>query len=185
MLKRITSILGSAAVALLLAAQFVAATQVLYRTPQQLGAESELVVMGKVESVESFWNDSRTKILTEARVTVSDRYKGSAPGVVSVMQLGGVVGKVRMSVHGSLQWHEGEEVVLFLEPFRNGSYQVAGFTQGKFNVQRDPVTGQTFVVRPATEGVQLVGAPGGSTTDASRTRKQTVNSFINDALGRR
>ena len=58
-------------------------------------------------------------------------------------------------------------MILFLEPFQNGSYQVSGFTQGKFNVQRDPDTGQAFLVRPASEGVQLVGAPDGD----ARTRR--------------
>jgi len=183
--KRRATFLGAAVLALIIAAEYAAATQVLYRTPQQLGVDSELVVMGKVQSVESYWNESKTKILTETRVTVSDAYKGGTRGVVTVMQLGGVVDNVRMTVHGALQWDVGEEVVLFLEPFQTGTYQVSGFFQGRFKVERDPRTGDAYVVRPASSDVQLVGAPDGVDRDASRTKQQSVDAFINDALGRR
>ena len=184
-MKRLASFLGAAVLALSFVTQLAFATQVLYRTPQQLGVDSELVVMGKVQSVESYWNESKTKILTEARIEVRDTYKGAARGVVSVMQLGGVVGNVRMTVHGAVQWHSGEEVVLFLEPFQNDSFQVSGFSQGKFKVERDPDTGVAFITRPESGDVQLIGAPDGDARAASKTKRQSIDSFIGEALGRR
>jgi hypothetical protein len=174
------------ALIVLIAAVAVDATQVLYRTPQELGKESVLVVQGQVTGVESYWNDTHTKIFTEARISVAESFKGDGGGVLRVVQLGGVVGNVRMTVHGAIQWHAAEEVVLFLEPSLPGMYQVAGFTQGKFDIERDPDTGLAYVKRPAQEGVQLVGGPDDDGGPAVSTLKRVpVSRFIDDALGRR
>jgi len=172
------------AVIVLIAAVAVDATQVLFRTPQELGKESILVVQGRVTGVESYWNESHTKILTEAHVSVDESFKGDAGRSLRIVQLGGVVGNVRMTVHGAIQWHAGKEVVLFLEPALPGTWQVAGLSQGKFDIERDPETGLAYVKRPSQEGVQLVGRP--DEGPAVSTLKQVpVRRFIDDALGRR
>jgi len=183
-MKRFAPVIGAVVLALAVTTVVVHATQVLFRSPRQLGVESALVVQGRVTSVQSYWNPSRTKILTETRVAVDETFKGTRAGVVTVMQLGGVVDNVRMTVHGALQWHEGEEVVLFLEPFDPGRYQVSGFTQGKFNVERDPRTGDAYVRALAQRDVELVGAPGAETGAIVKPRKMRVAAFIADALGR-
>lgn len=172
------------ALIVLIAAVAVEATQVLYRTPRELGNESVLVVQGRVSGVESYWNDTHTKILTEARISVDESYKGDGGRSLRVVQLGGVVGNVRMTVHGAIQWHAGTEVVLFLEPAMPGTYQVAGLTQGKFDVERDPDTGLAYVRRPSQEGVQMVGRPDEGPA-VSTLKRVPVQRFIDDALGRR
>jgi len=169
---------------LVFAAVGLNATQVLYRTPQQLGAESELVVQGRVSSVQSYWNDTHTKIFTEATVSVAETFKGQGAGVVRVVQLGGTVGHVRMNVHGALQWSSGEEVVLFLEPGAQGAYLVAGYTQGKFHVERDGLNGEAYITRPAVTDVELVGGADADVSVLSRQTNVTVTKFINDALKR-
>jgi hypothetical protein len=172
------------ALTVLTAAAAVDATQVLYRTPQELGKESVLVVQGRVSGVESYWNDTHTKILTEARIAVDASFKGDGGRSLRVVQMGGVVGNVRMTVHGAIQWHAGQEVVLFLEPSLSGAYTVSGFTQGKFDVERDPDTGLAYVRRPAQEGVQMVGRPDDGPA-VSTLKRVPVQRFIDDALGRR
>jgi hypothetical protein len=166
-----------------LAAAAAQSTQVLYRTPQQLGAESDLVVHGRVSAVRSYWNQDHTKILTEASVAVEESFKGDAVSTVRVVQLGGVVGHVRMTVHGALQWRAGEEVVLFLEPATPGAYQVSGFTQGKYHVERDADDGRAYVRRAAQTDVELVGATSDAELPArSQIQRVTLRQFINDAL---
>jgi hypothetical protein len=164
----------------------VEATQVVYQSPQQMGSESALVVRGRVTGTRSFWNESNTKILTETTVNVDETYKGSGVPTVSVVQLGGVVGNARMTVHGALSWKPGEEVLLFLEPRRQGGHRVSGFSQGKFDIERDPVTGEAFVVHPALEGVDVQGAPpDGTERFPARAEKTPLEQFVNQALGRR
>jgi hypothetical protein len=159
------------------------ATQVIQRTPQELAQESELVVDGKVASVRSYWNDDRSKIFTEAVVTVGSIYKGASAQSVRVVQLGGVVGNVRMTAHGALQWKKGEEVLLFLEPSVPGAFQVAGFSQGMYMIERDPRTGKTFVkyaAPAATEDAKATAT--GAQASAPVTGWPTLEQFLDSAL---
>ncbi|MCK5406938.1 MAG: hypothetical protein KAJ37_05775 [Candidatus Krumholzibacteria bacterium] len=184
-MNRFTKVLGASVLALTLVAPLARATQVLYRTPQQLGTESALVVSGKVTQVRSYWNESRTKILTEARVAVDESYKGVAGNTVRVVQLGGVVGHVRMSVHGALSWRPGEEVLLFLEPLKGGDWQVSGFSQGKFRVVRDH-NGTPLIQNAPDSGVEVLGAPGAEdAVPRVRNPRVELNDFVNQALGRK
>jgi hypothetical protein len=167
------------------------ATQVAYMTHRQLGDGSQLVVRGEVVDVRSYWNEKKTKIFTSARVAVAETYKGSGGGTIDVVQLGGVVGNVKVTVQGALSWTPGEEVVLFLEPVASGSagpasYQVSGFSQGKFNVTRDARTGKAYVHRPELQDIELLGAPSaGHATPISKVENVPIEQFINEALGRR
>jgi hypothetical protein len=173
-------------VILLLPGSSVLATQVLHRTPAQLGQQSTLVVRGRVTNVESYWNTSRTKIFTRTSVAIDETYKGRPVGAVTVVQMGGVVDGVRVTVAGALAWRQGEEVVLFLEPYEAGSFHIAGFSQGKFEVERDPDSGEPFVRQPAVDGVEYMRiSPTGDNVPAqvSVTTKMPIAQFINRALG--
>ncbi len=161
------------------------ASQVIYKSPQQLGDESVLVVRGRVQSVESYWNSKQTKIFTRTRISVDETYKGSAHPTIDIVQMGGVVGNVKVTVQGALQWKVGEEVLLFAEPYDERSFQVSGFFQGKFKIERDPATGIAYVDAPASEGVSLLGEP--PTQRPSRAwlnQRATLEQFVGQALGR-
>jgi hypothetical protein len=136
-----------------------------------------------VTDVSSYWNQSGTKILTRTRISVEDTYKGTSGRSIDVVQLGGVVGHVRMTVHGALTWAPGEEVLLFLEPHQGGNWRVTGFFQGKYNVVRDR-NGRPFIENAPGGGSGLVGAP--SAGGQSRTSGTVaLDEFVNQALGRR
>jgi hypothetical protein len=180
-MKRFATILGASFLALVLAATATLATQIEYRSPRELGGESSLVVRGKVGSVRSFWNDTRTKVFTETTVIVDETYKGQRISAINVRQLGGVVGRVRVNVDGAPSWRVGEEVLLFLEPFDGTSYQVAGFSQGKYTIERDPRTGEPFVRGPSLGDVELIGAPEGGRPRSEDGRMQ-LDAFIDGAL---
>lgn len=182
-MQRVLTILGIPAIALVLVASAADATQVLYRTPQQLGGDASLVVDGRVTGVRSYWNESGNKIITEATVAVDGTHKGASSPVVRIVQLGGTVGHVRQTVHGALQWHAGEDVLLFLEAATPGAWQVCGFSQGKYLVERDPRTGRRFVRQAAPGGAELVGSPDG--TPGPRRTEIPLDTFIDNALGRR
>ena len=158
------------------------ATQVLYRTPQQLGGQSDLVVRGRVERSESYWNEKHTKIFTRTSIAVDEAYKGIAPATVDVIQLGGIVGSMKVTVHGALTWRAGDEVLLFTEPYNAESYRVSGFSQGKFAIERNPETGEPFIRAPRMEGVQLLGAPPDRETETSVVGVP-LEEFVSHALG--
>lgn len=133
------------------------ATQVEYLAIETLGTASPLVVRGEVTNVRTLWNEGRTRILTETTIRVDQSYKGTARGEVQIVQMGGELDGVRMTVAGALQWMPGEDVVLFLEDSLPGRYRVAGFSQGKFGVQTDPLSGEEFVVQASLGSAELVG----------------------------
>lgn len=144
------------------------ATQVNALSLERLGQEAELVVRGEVTAVRSYWNDDQTRIMTEASVEVAETFKGRAPGDVRVIQMGGVVDGVRMTVHGALSWTEGEEVVLFLESSLPGRHRVSGLSQGKFAIRRDG--SEITVRRPSLGGVDWVGTGPSSATSLRELR---------------
>jgi len=159
------------------------ATKISYQSPKELAVESSQIVRGTVTSVKSYWNEEGTKIFTEALVAVDETYKGVAIGEARILQLGGIVGHVNMNVEGALTWKPDEEVLLFLEPNVRGTFSVSGFSQGKFDVVRDPRTGAVFVKDADLGGVELVGGTRGA-APAPRGRVP-IDQFINAALDRR
>ena len=180
-MKRASSILRVSILVLVALTTFGQATQIIYRSPQQMGEESALVVSGRVTGVRSYWNDTNTKICTETQVAIDQSYKGGAGGTVSVVQLGGVVGHVQMKVEGALAWSPGEEVLLFLEPFNGDRYMVYGLSQGRYEIERD-VRGRPYVSRGAFEGLEMLDAP---EDRASETERVPLDTFIDKALGGR
>jgi hypothetical protein len=140
------------------------------------------VVLGRVESSESYWNEKQTKIFTRTRIAVDHAYKGIAGPTVEIVQIGGTVGPIKVTAHGSLTWRPGDEVLLFAEPLDAGSYRVSGFSQGRFKVERHPETGEPFIRAPRQEGVQILGAPAGGEAQIS-TRGVPLEEFVSRALG--
>lgn len=158
----------------------VHATQIIHRTVEQLGNESTEVIRGKVAAIQSYWNSDKSKIYTEVIINVDESYKGSGQRTVRLVQLGGVVDNVKVTVHGALQWRANEEVLLFLEPYKGGAYHVSGFSQGKFTIERDPISGAPFVKGRNVTDSQLVGAPKGKRKKGAETIP--LDSFIEKAL---
>jgi hypothetical protein len=167
----------------IICAPAVLATKIIHMNPEKLAANSSTVVRGTVTLVESFRNASGTKIFTETVIAVDESYKGDPGNEVRLLQLGGVVDGVQVTVHGALHWTHGEEIVVFLEPYQGGRFHVAGFSQGKFKVERDPVTGRAFINRPALEGVELVDDDGNNHSDITAVTRVPLDQFLSKALG--
>lgn len=168
---------------LILCAPALQATKIIHMNPEKLAEASTTVVRGTVVASDSFKNASGSKIFTETVITVDESYKGAPGSEVRLLQLGGVVDGVQVTVHGSLQWIEGEEVVVFLEPYEGGRYHVAGFSQGKFKVERDPLTGRAFINQPAMEGVELVDDDGHTQSNITAITRVPLDRFLSKALG--
>lgn len=180
------TMLGSAVAlgALAVLACHASASQVVMMTPRQMAEHSETIVTGRVDRVSASWNEAHTKIFTKIEVTVDQSYKGEARGRVEVLQLGGVVGNVKVTVEGALVWQTGDEVLLFLEPYPGGGFQVAGMSQGRFEIERDPETGDRYVSRPPFEGIELI-RPDGETEGGNGTvEKVTLEQFMSEVLAK-
>lgn len=115
-------------------------------TLDDLVQKSGRIIVGKCISRESRWNDRNTLILTTARFAVSEPLKGSSDGFVNVVTVGGTLDGITQTVSGMPVFEPEEEVLLFLEPSKNGHWQPLGLAQGKFRILRNRQTGEEEVV---------------------------------------
>lgn len=151
--------LFSAALGLLVAlgalgAPAARATQMEHLDTRALVLGSDDIIVGQVESVQPRWNAGRTKIFTDVSVRITQSLKGGAGERLMLTQLGGEVGGVRYTVPGCPAFAPGEEALLFVWRDARGQAQVSGLAQGKFDVRRDPATGEATVQR-STPGLAV------------------------------
>ena len=97
----------------------------LFNRRRDLGVPTSFLVNESGMIVKTYVGAATPTNYAETIVEVDEAYKGQASPSVRIVQLGGVVGNVRMTVHGALHWHPGEEVLLFLEPYRNEGFQAS------------------------------------------------------------
>jgi len=181
-MKSLAQILSTSILALLILVSVAGATQIILQSLDQMGDNATAVVRGKVAAVRSFWNDTHTKIFTETTIAVDETFKGQPGEAVRVVQLGGTVDNIRVTAHGALMWKQGEEILLFLEDYTPGLYQVAGFSQGKFQIERDSRTGEVYVMRPTLSGAEIIGGSG-EKSSAGEFQKMPLEKFMEEALG--
>jgi hypothetical protein len=78
----------------------------------QLTAQSDAVVMGRVEGVDASWEQGR--ITSLVHVEVSAAYKGHTRSEIELRVPGGAVGGMHMHVSSEPELRPGDEAVLFL-----------------------------------------------------------------------
>jgi hypothetical protein len=135
-----------ALVATLATAAPALATTVRHLDTRALTLSSRDIVIGRVAAVESYWNPGHTRIYTRVNVEVSESLKGGA-GPLQLTQMGGEIDGVRYSIPGGPLFRPGEEALLFVWRAPDGRAQVTGLAQGKFEIARDPATGERTVQR--------------------------------------
>ncbi|MGM0557495.1 MAG: hypothetical protein ACQEVA_14015 [Myxococcota bacterium] len=166
---------GFLAVVVLVAAGLVCssatAATVLRLDMQSLVANSDKIVYGTVESVESRLEKGR--VYTYTSIKVDQSLKGDPGESLMIRQLGGETEELATWVAGMPRFSEGEQVITFVEETRDEGYHVVtGMMQGKFDVVVGP-DGATRHVVPYLGDISLVdriepagGVPGDSGSDA-------------------
>ena len=110
------------------------ATTVARLTLEQLVQSADLIVQGRVESVESQWDQQRRLIFTYISIRVDEPLKGGNPQSVVVRQVGGIAGAIQMSIAGAPQFKSGESAIVFLKHLDGGVFQVVGMNQGLYEI---------------------------------------------------
>lgn len=125
------------------------ATTLANLSTDQLTDASDLVVRGKVASVETDLND-HGKVVTVAQVQVSETLKGIADAGdwLRVETPGGIYGDLVVDAHGAPRYSAGEDVLLFLVEYGGGdAWSTVGLSLGKYTIKQDPTTGKDMLVR--------------------------------------
>jgi hypothetical protein len=129
---------------------------------RQLLAESDAVVVGRVLSVDSFWNAEHTMIVTEVSVEIQENVVGRAlDSVVKIRTYGGQVESYRIEAHGFPTFNVEDHVLVFLGRDDNDpeAFKVVGYRLGQYNLVSDG-SGRTTAVPALEGGVRLLSADG-------------------------
>lgn len=152
-----------------------AASTFLARTTEELVANSSAVVTGRVVSVDSFWNEDHSLVLTEVVFEVERTVVGVAPRFVTVTTAGGTVDDYTVVAHGFPKFQEGERALLFVTPsaaaagHSPGSFRVTGYQQGHYRVVRNR-QGEDVAVPTVDTGAHLI-TPSGKAIPAPQVQR--------------
>jgi hypothetical protein len=99
----------------------------------QLTRRADAIVRGKVDEVKTRQASQSSPMATVVKVVVEKQFKGPRLSWVTIEQPGGSRGDIALGVPGSAEFTAGEDVILFLERRRGGTFAVVGGKQGKFS----------------------------------------------------
>lgn len=149
-----------AALASFMLLSVASATTLVKLNLETLTDRSEHIIQGKVMGMESL--EERGRIVTHVRVQVAETLKGDlAPAqTITVRVLGGRLGDLVTIVHGSPNFSQDEEVLLFMQRLKTrgpglAPLVVTGMAQGKFTLTTGPDQKTLYVV-PGLGEVPLV-----------------------------
>ena len=127
---------------------------------KELVSVSDAIAQGTVESVESRWE--KQSIYTYTSIRVDEAMKGGPRRALLIRQAGGQIGALHAHVPGMPQFKVGDQVIVFLHDRKDGTFDVVGLGQGKYDIQEnvavtnvsgmtlaDPKTGQLMEAGPA------------------------------------
>jgi hypothetical protein len=134
----------------------------------QLVTASDNIVQGHVQSVESRYEGRR--IYTFVSVAVDDPIKGAKRSAVVLRQLGGTVGFKTTWIAGMPQFKAGDQVVVFAHDRHDGTFDIVGLNQGKYDIVND------FAIARVT-GVALVDSKTHTVSEAGFVEKVPVETL--------
>jgi hypothetical protein len=121
-------------IALLLAAPLLASTVQKMELPDLVKA-ADSIVQGHVESVQARYEN--TMVYTYTSVAVDDPLKGDRRQTVLLKHPGGTIGAMTMFIAGMPQFKAGDQVIVFLKNRQDGTFDVIGLNQGKYDIVND------------------------------------------------
>jgi len=135
---------------LILLAAPASATTLVRMSLDQLAEASTEIVRAHVISQQTAWNPQHTRIYTYTTLALDQTYKGDPPSFPVIQQPGGTVGKTRVFVAGTVQFHAQTGYLLFLErssadPSR---FLLVGMVQGAYRIYRDEKTQEEKLILP-------------------------------------
>ncbi|MBX7097523.1 MAG: hypothetical protein K1X89_07420 [Myxococcaceae bacterium] len=139
-------------VALALAPAAALSTTLVARDVEGLTARSDAVAVVRVTATRTRWADRR-HLVTVAECELVQALKGDPGSTLRVVTPGGELDGVGQRVPGAAELRPGDEVVVFLQRVKGDVFEVTGWSQGVFTVER---TGPEPTVRPMPVDAALV-----------------------------
>lgn len=132
-------------------------------TIKEMANGANLIVMGRIKSIESRWSIDGKVIITYVTVSINVVIKGDRELKNLVVEVpGGTVGDVTATTMGEARFHQDEEVLLFLVKNKlipSATYFVVALCQGKFRINPNDSNNRNLLERNL-EGITLVDKRG-------------------------
>jgi Matrixin/Putative Ig domain len=159
----ILSLVGCILVAACSQAAF--ATTAIVPRDDEMVVESRAIVTGRVIGVSSSVDANTELVYTYIRLAVNGVLKGNiADGEIVLKELGGETRDRGTLIWGMPRFEAGQEVLVYLNTWPDGSLRVHQGFLGKFNINRDATSGRAFVERRLEgENVEIMGGSGNGT----------------------
>jgi hypothetical protein len=114
----------------------------------ELVNEADDIVVAKVVSVAAAWDPTHRRILSTVEVDVEETWKGSSASQhLTIVQPGGSVGDIEMTVYGMPTFSVAERALLFLRRIAERKV-VVGMSEGKRPLRWSTTTNQWLVDSP-------------------------------------
>jgi hypothetical protein len=154
----------------LLAAQTVSGSSFTPISDQDLVTSARAIVTGKVLTIESNYDEQQDRIYTYITVKVQQVLKGQiSERRIVLKELGGQAGNRGLIVWGNPQFRRGENVLLYLDTWKDGSLRTYQLFLGKFNIVKDEATGHEYVQRGESDENTALLRPQSVGDDSRRT----------------
>jgi hypothetical protein len=134
----------------------------------ELVSTSDHILQGHVASVDTRYQDGT--IYTYITLAVDDPIKGDTRRSVVVRQLGGRIGAKMLWVPGMPQFKNTDQVVVFLRNRGDGTFDVIGLNQGKYDIV------DNYAVAHVS-GVTVVDPKTGVMSDGGFVEKAPLDAF--------
>jgi len=146
------------------------ASLVLALDTNELTKRADHIAVADVLSVQSAWDQSHKKIFTTIELSVVESWKGGTQPAshITVVQPGGTVGDIAMTVFGMSHFTPGERTLVFLRG-TTGAAGVVGMAQGKRPMTRDAASGKWTVGLSNSAGLERVSPTGNKPSTSPAT----------------
>ncbi|HNC58766.1 MAG TPA: matrixin family metalloprotease [Leptospiraceae bacterium] len=125
---------------IILSTIFVFATTAIVPTQEQLIVGSRIILRGTVLSNIVRRDDPTLTTFTYTTLKVSTTYKGTVPEEIVIKEPGGILNNFGSVIFGTPEFSVGEDVVLFLDSWPDGSLRVHQWFLGKFTISGDKIS---------------------------------------------
>ena len=141
---------------------------------QELVKVSDAIAQGTVESIETRWEDK--SIYTYTSIRVDESIKGGPRRAYLVRHAGGTIGALTLDAPGTPKFNQGDQVIVFLRDRKDGTYDVVGLGQGKYDIVNN-----SAVTNVA--GLTLVDPVSGRLMEGGPVDRKPLDSFKTQIRG--
>lgn len=144
------------------------ATTVMKMDLSELVSKSDAIVQGTVESVDMRWENQ--SIYTYTSIRVDEGMKGGPRRAILLKHPGGKIGSLHLDIPGMPVFKQGDQVIVFARDRKDGTFDLVGLGQGKYDVVNN------FAITNSA-GVRMLDPQTGQFSEAGPVDRKPVDSF--------